>query len=42
MKDFVLKDVSLNLEHELENIGFDKSYIFKAVEKFKYKKYNKI
>lgn len=37
MKDFVLKDVSLNLEQELENIGFDKSYIFKAVEKFKYK-----
>lgn len=35
--EFILKDVSSDLEKELEKIGFDKSYLHKAVEKFYYK-----
>lgn len=38
MNDFILKDINnSDLQKELENIGFDKSYVFKAVEKYKYK-----
>lgn len=37
MSEFVLKNVEGLLEHELESIGFDKSYLHKAVEKFQYK-----
>lgn len=35
--EFILKDVNTNLEKELEQIGFDKTYLHKAVEKFYYK-----
>lgn len=37
MDDFILKDVSGDLKNELEQIGFDKSYLHKAVDKFRYK-----
>ncbi len=37
MSDFILKDASSNLAFELENIGFDKSYLNKAVDKYRYK-----
>ena len=37
MNDFILKNVNSNLENELEQIGFDKSYLHKAVDKFRYK-----
>lgn len=38
MKDeFILKDISSNIESELKNIGFDKTYLKKAVEKYKFK-----
>lgn len=37
MNDFILKNVEGFLEHELDSIGFDKTYLHKAVEKFKYK-----
>lgn len=37
MSDFVLKDVNSDLEQELEQIGFDKTYLHKAVDKFRYK-----
>lgn len=37
MDEFILKDVSNNLDNELEKIGFDKTYLPKAVEKFYYK-----
>lgn len=37
MDEFILKDVNSNLEHELESIGFDKTYLKKAVDKFQYK-----
>lgn len=37
MSDFILKNVEGELEHELDAIGFDKSYLQKATEKFKYK-----
>ena len=37
MKEFILKDVNTDLERELEQIGFDKTYKNKAVEKFCYK-----
>lgn len=37
MDEFILKDVNYNLETELSNIGFDKSYISKAIDKFRYK-----
>lgn len=37
MSDFILKNVEGLVEHELESIGFDKSYLLKAVEKFEYK-----
>lgn len=36
MSDFILKNVEGH-EHELDSIGFDKTYAHKAVEKFKYK-----
>ncbi len=34
---FILKNVCSNIEDELENIGFDKSYLNNAVKKYKYK-----
>ena len=37
MNNFIVKDFCGNIESELENIGFDNSYIFKAKEKFIYK-----
>lgn len=37
MDEFILKDVCANLESELEHIGFDKTYLKKAVDKFRYK-----
>lgn len=37
MSDFVLKNVECLIEHELDCIGFDKTYLHNAVEKFKYK-----
>lgn len=37
MSDFILKDVSNNIEAELKKIGFDKSYLNQAINKFKYK-----
>lgn len=37
MNDFILKDINSNLENELEQIGFDKTYLHKAVDKFRFK-----
>lgn len=37
MNEFILKDVNTDLAGELEQIGFDKTYRLKAVEKFRYK-----
>lgn len=37
MNDFILKDININLENELEQIGFDKTYLHKAIDKFQYK-----
>lgn len=37
MNDFILKDVNNGLENELEQIGFDKTYLHTAVDKFQYK-----
>lgn len=37
MSDFILKDVNADLDNELESIGFDKSYLQKAVDKYRYK-----
>jgi len=37
MDDFILKDVNTNLENELEQVGFDKTYLNKATDKFRYK-----
>lgn len=37
MSEFVLKNVEGSLEHELDLIGFDKTYLNKAVDKYKYK-----
>lgn len=37
MSDFILKDVNNNLENELDKIGFDKSYLHNAIDKFRYK-----
>lgn len=37
MNEFILKDINNDLLKELEKIGFDKTYIEKAVEKFYYK-----
>lgn len=37
MKEFVLKDVNCDLALELEKIGFDKSYLNQAVDKYRYK-----
>lgn len=38
MHDFILREIkNTDINHELENIGFDKSYVHKAVEKYNYK-----
>ena len=37
MSEFILKNVNNDLEQELEKIGFDKTYLHQAVEKFRYK-----
>lgn len=38
MDEFVLKEIiNADLKDELENIGFDKSYLPKAIEKYEYK-----
>lgn len=37
MNDFIIKDINNNLESELAQIGFDKTYLHKAVEKYQYK-----
>lgn len=38
MKDeFILKNISSNIEKELNNIGFDKTYLKKAAEKYQFK-----
>ncbi|MBR1754203.1 dihydropteroate synthase [bacterium] len=37
MKDFIFKDLSSNIEEELKNVGYDKSYIFEGAKKFYYK-----
>lgn len=37
MDDFILKEVNTDLESALEQIGFDKTYLPKAVDKFRYK-----
>lgn len=39
MKDFILKNVSGNIESELEKIGFDKTYFRKAADKYRYKNF---
>lgn len=40
MHDFILKELDKkHIKTELENIGFDKSYITKALNKFEYKNY---
>lgn len=39
MENFVIKNISNNLSSELENIGFDKSYIFEGIKKFQYKNF---
>lgn len=37
MSDFILKDVNSDLAQELKKIGFDKTYLDRAVDKFRYK-----
>lgn len=37
MDEFILKDVNADIKSELEQIGFDKSYLHKAVDKYRYK-----
>ena len=37
MDEFILKDVNSDLAIELEQIGFDKTYLNKATDKFRYK-----
>lgn len=37
MDDFILKDINTNIENELEQIGFDKTYLNKAADKYRYK-----
>lgn len=37
MSDFILKDVNTNIEEELHQIGFDKTYLQVAADKFRYK-----
>lgn len=37
MNDFILKDVNYDLDNELEQVGFDKTYLHKAVDKYQYK-----
>ena len=40
MHDFLLKELSnTNIEQELINIGFDKTYTHKAKDKFEYKNF---
>lgn len=39
MDDFILKNVNSGLEKELEQIGFDKTYLQKAVGKFQYRNF---
>lgn len=39
MDDFIIKAVNSNIEDELNNIGFDKTYVNKGVEKFYYKNF---
>lgn len=37
MSEFIIKDVNTDLTTELEQIGFDKTYLHKAVDKYRYK-----
>lgn len=37
MDEFILKDVNEDIQNELKEIGFDKSYLHKAVDKYRYK-----
>ena len=38
MHDFILRELkNCDIKNELKQVGFDKSYIHKAVEKFDYK-----
>lgn len=37
MSEFIIKDVNTDLTAELEQIGFDKTYLHKAVDKYRYK-----
>jgi dihydropteroate synthase len=37
MTDFILKDITADIQQELERVGFDKSYLYKACDKFRYK-----
>lgn len=39
MDDFIIKTVNSNIEVELNNIGFDKTYVKKGLEKFYYKNF---
>lgn len=39
MENFVIKNINNNLSSELEEIGFDKSYIFEGIKKFQYKNF---
>ena len=39
MENFVIKNINNNLSAELEEIGFDKSYIFEGIKKFQYKNF---
>ena len=39
MENFVIKNIGENIYQEIENIGYDKSYIFEACKKFKYKNF---
>lgn len=37
MDEFILKDVNADIQNELQQIGFDKSYLLKAVDKYRFK-----
>lgn len=37
MDEFILKDVNADIQNELGQIGFDKSYLHKAIDKYRYK-----
>lgn len=37
MDEFILKDVNADIQNELQQIGFDKSYLHKAVDKYRFK-----